>query len=48
MLNIYLENIELYIKKVEYSCEERPGGPNIELYIWMLNMALNIVLEFRV
>ena len=33
---------------VEYSIEYRPGGPNIELYIRMLNIALNIDLEGRI
>ena len=32
----------------EYSAEYRPGGPNIELYIRMLNIALNIDLEGRI
>ena len=27
---------------VEYSAEYSPGGPNIELYIPILNIALNI------
>ena len=30
---------------VEYSAQYRPGGPNVELYIRMLNIALNIDLE---
>ena len=32
----------------EYSAEYRPGEPNIELYIRMLNIALNIDLEGRI
>ena len=30
---------------VEYSAEYKPGEPNIELYIQMLNIVLNIDLE---
>ena len=33
---------------VEYSAGNRPGEPNIELYIRMLNIALNVVLEDRI
>ena len=32
----------------EYRAEYRPGGPNIELYIRMLNIALNIDLGSRI
>ena len=33
---------------VQYSAKYRPEGPNIELYIRMLNIALNIDLEGRI
>ena len=33
---------------VEYSAEYKPGGPNIELYIQMLNKVLKIDLEGRI
>ena len=33
---------------VEYSAEYRPGEPNIELYIQLLNIVLNIDLEGRI
>ena len=33
---------------VEYSAECRPGQPNTQLYIRMLNVALNIDLEGRI
>ena len=33
---------------VVYRAEYRPGGPNIELYIRMLNIELNIDLEGRI
>ena len=50
MLNIAL-NIDLEAEygalhlDIESSAERRPGGPNIELYIRMLNIVLNIDLE---
>ena len=33
---------------IEYSAEYRPGGPNIELFIQMLNIMVNIDLEGRI
>ena len=33
---------------VENSAGNRPGGPNMELYIRMLNIVLNIELESRI
>ena len=50
MLNIVL-NMDLGSEyralhsDVEYCAEYRPGQPNMELYIRMLNIALNIDLE---
>ena len=42
------EYIDLHSELFEYKAECRPGGPNIELYIQMLNIVLNIDLEGRI
>ena len=54
MLNIAM-NIDLGSRiyralhsDVEYSAEYRPGWPNIELYIQILNIVLNIDLDSRI
>ena len=47
VLNIDLERAEYRAlhSDVEYSAKYRSGEPNIELYIRVLNIALNIDLE---